>query len=203
MKKSLEWFNESMKKATEHSSLHDILKGLGIHTLDCDDLLRYQLVHIVSALDKLIHDLIISGMVESFVGLRPPTAKFVNEQIPVGVVQKLLHEEIPPKEYTFRELIAQKLKTISYQHPDKIAEGLSYIWDESHKWKKIAAHLDLSDNDLKKSLILLITRRNAIVHESDIDPISRKQNGISREECESATALVSTCGNAIASLVMI
>lgn len=49
---------------------------------------------------------------------------------------------------------------------------------------------------------LIATRRNAIVHESDMDPLTNLKTPISREECETITDFIASCGNAIVGLVV-
>ena len=54
--------------------LYDYLDNIVKPPYDYSDLLRWQWAQSVSALDKLIHDLIRIGMVQTYQGLRTPTA---------------------------------------------------------------------------------------------------------------------------------
>jgi hypothetical protein len=114
---------------------------------------------------------------------------------------ELVGATVPPKEYLFEQEIIRKFRVQSYQEPSKVAEGLSLIWEETHKWQKIGEKMGLIPDDARTKLRLITTRRNAIVHEADIDPISHMQNTISRAECQDITDFLENCGNAITYLV--
>lgn len=148
-----------------------------------DDLLRSQIVYSVSAFDKLIHDLVRIGMVQMFSGMRDPTKKFLAEPITIELYNKLVAETNLPRENMF-DLVAisskediferemfKKFKSITYQDPDKVVDGLSYVWNEQHKWQKIALCMGKDKKYVREELKLIVDRRNSIVHEADIDPI--------------------------------
>ena len=92
---------------------------------------------------------------------------------------------------------------MSFQDPVKVADGLSFIWNEGQKWQKIAGKIGLSDGVARTTLKLIADRRNAIVHEADIDPVTSLKLGITRQECEDTSSFLQNCGNEIAGLVTI
>jgi len=94
------------------------------------------------------------------------------------------------------------LSYLSFQDPDKIAEGLALIWTDNHKWVKIAETMGLGHNETRTKLKLIVGRRNAIVHESDIDPVTNTKTAIIAAECEDITRFLQLCGQAIAGLVI-
>ena len=49
-----------------------------------------------------------------------------------------------------RKIVREKLSKLSFQDPTKIADGLSYIWNEDQKWQRIALGLGMSDEDAKR-----------------------------------------------------
>lgn len=166
-----------------------------------DDLLRSQIVYSVSAFDKLMHDLIRVGMVAIFTSVRAATPKYYSESISIQFHGTLLAATLPPKEVLFEQEIAKKLRVVSYQDPQKVADGLSYIWCEKDKWFKIGQQMGWEPDTAKTKLKLIADRRNAIVHESDMDPISNAKNPISRAECLDVTDFIELCGKSIAQLV--
>lgn len=201
MRNSLVLFNSNMRQAQEISALYDYLVATVAVPLQFDDLLRSQLVYAISAFDKLVHDLVRVGMVQSFMGTRLPTGKYLSEPISMQMHIEILQATIPPKEHVFEQAIFRKFKTVSFQDPAKIADGLSYIWDESQKWQKIAASLGMSDAVVRTRLKLIADRRNAIVHEADIDPSTNTKFAIAKAESEGSLNFLQTCGNVIANLV--
>jgi hypothetical protein len=201
MRNSLKLFNSNMKQAREISALYDYLAATVAIPHQFDDLLRSQLVYAVSAFDKLIHDLVRIGMVQSFMRVRPPTGKYLSEPVSMQVHIEMVQATIPPKEHVFEQTLFRKFKAVSFQDPAKIADGLSYIWDESQKWQKIAASLGMSDAVVRTRLKLIADRRNAIVHEADIDPSTNTKFPIGKAESEGSLDFLAACGNSIANLV--
>jgi len=202
MRNSLALFNSNITDARNISALYEYLSSTVAAPQSFDDLLRSQIVYSVSAFDKLIHDLIRIGMVEIFMGRRIPTPKYLSEPIPMQVHSEIILATIPPKEYIFEQAIFQKLKTVSYQDPSKVAEGLSYIWNEPQKWQKIATAMATTDKTARTTLKLITDKRNSIVHEADIDPFTNAKFNINKTESESSLNFLYHCGNIIANLVI-
>jgi len=194
-------FKNNIEDVKRLSGVHKYLESTIFSTSSFDDLLRSQIVYSVSAFDKLIHDLIRVGMVEIFRGIRPPTPKYLGEPIPMGLHQEISSATFPPREHIFEKIVFNKLKTISYQDPSKISDGLSYIWNEDQKWQKISEKLPFSDKDLKVKLKLIASRRNSIVHEADIDPVTRQKFEITQIDCDEVTEFLYSCGSEIYNLV--
>lgn len=143
---------------------------------DFSDILRWQWAQSVSALDKLIHDLIQIGMLQVISGVRRRTSKFENFSIDLNTYLAIKANMV--NEINLMEaLISRKNKANSYQDPDKIKDGLSLIWDEEYKWQKIAAQMHDTEQNLKTKLKMIVTRRNQIVHEGDYtEPGSVRQD---------------------------
>ena len=202
MYRALTLFKENIDQAKNLTSLYEYLESSIKSPLSFDDLLRAQIVYSVSAFDKLIHDIIRIGMIEIFTGKRLPTRKYLSESISISTYNELMSATLPPKEYIFEQAVFKKLKTISYQEPEKVAEGLSYIWDERQKWQQIAIKMSVDDKTAKTRLKLIAARRNSIVHEADIDPSTKQKYSINRTECQSITDFLCKCGTEIVNLVV-
>ena len=200
MRSALTLFKENIEQAKQLSSLYEYLLTKKF-PLSFDDILRSQVVYTVSAFDKFMHDLIRIGMVEIFSGIRSKTPRYLSETISIEVCLDLESATILPKEYVFEQAVFNKLKSIAYQDPNKVAEGLSYIWNEKQKWKKIAINMSMNENEVKTKLKLIVSRRNAIVHEADIDPITGKKYLINRDDCDTITDFLNSCGQEIFNLV--
>lgn len=204
MYKAFELFRKNVESAKYLTSLYQYLENSITSPLSFEDLLRAQIVYSVSAFDKLIHDFVRIGMVEIFVEKRRPTAKYLSESISIATYNEMITATIPPKEYIFEQAIFQKFKTVSFQTPEKVAEGLSYIWEEKQKWQKIALQMNmgLDDKKAKNTLKLIANRRNSIVHEADINPLTEEKYSITCEECEEITLFIESCGRAILELIL-
>jgi hypothetical protein len=195
-------FNASIQTARSLSGLYDYLSQTHAVPFSFDDLLRSQIMYAVSAFDKLMHDLVRIGMVETFTGARSATDKYHAETISIKLHNELMSASIPPSEIVFEAEIARRLSFISFQDPQKVADGLSLIWSEPHKWQKIAASMSMPTDDARTKLKLITLRRNAIVHECDIDPITHGKQTISPAECSDMTDFIENCGNAVVQLVL-
>jgi hypothetical protein len=196
-------FKSNIEDAKNLTSLYEYLESSIKSPLLFDDLLRSQVVYSVSAFDKFVHDVVRIGIMEIFTCRRQPTPKYLAEQISMSIYNELISATFPPKEYIFEQAIVKKLKTISYQDPEKVSEGLSYVWEEKHKWQKIAEKVGIDDKTLKTTLKLIVDRRNSIVHEADINPSTNQKYSISKTESETITKFLFDCGTAIVGLVIL
>ena len=135
--------------------------------LDASDLLRWQWVIAVSALDRYIHDIVRIGMIQEFVGTRPRTPKFDSFKITLSDYSNFSHSLYPEIEFE-REIIRQH-GYLSFQQPSNIADALAYIWPETNKWDVISRNMltPITASDLKTKLSTIVARRNQIAHEGD------------------------------------
>lgn len=195
-------FHKNIQQANELGALYAHLSNLVSIPEQFDDLLRSQIVNAVSAFDKLMHDVIRIGMVKIFENQRPSTSKYLSEVIAIQHLPTLAATAVPPPAVRFEEIVREKLSTLSFQDPTKIADGLSYIWNEKQKWYQIALGLGMSDDDAKRKQKLIITRRNAIVHEADLDPVNNQKQTITRTEAADIANFLLALGNRICDLVV-
>jgi hypothetical protein len=195
-------FHKNIQQANELGVLFDYLSDTVTVPTPFDDLLRSQIVNTLSAFDKLMHDLIRIGMVKIFENQRPPTGKYLSEAVAIQHLSGLTTGAVPPPPVRFEEIVREKLSKLSFQDPAKVTDGLSYIWNESQKWQQIALSLGMSDEDAKRRLKLIVTRRNAIVHEADIDPVTNQKQTIARSETTDTSNFLLALGNRICDLVI-
>jgi len=195
-------FNRGIEDARQMLALYDYLIRQVQGPVSYEDVLRFQIVYSVSTFDKLIHDLIRIGMVQIFLGKRAATSKYKSEEISLDLHAALLSATFPPREILFEQEIARKFKSQSFQDTSKIADGLSYIWQEPHKWHAISKSMGWKHDEVKKKFKLVVGRRNAVVHEADLDPVSGTKNPITADECDDITKFIELCGNTIVKLVL-
>lgn len=75
MQRALSQFENNLLYIRELDVLYLHLSGTLTPIVDLSDILRAELVYLVSALDKLIHELVRIGMIEIFNNQRSPTNK--------------------------------------------------------------------------------------------------------------------------------
>ncbi|RWQ57825.1 HEPN domain-containing protein [Mesorhizobium sp.] len=195
-------FEASIGEARNLTALFDFLTANVKTPFPYDDLLRSQIVYSVSAFDKLMHDIVRIGMVSCYAGTRAPTDRYLAEPVSLQIHSSLVGATIPPKEFIFEQEIVTKLSRLSFQDPDKVTDGLSLIWKEKQKWAKIAAAMGKTADDARTTLKLIVGRRNAIVHESDMNPLTNVKTTISAAETKDVTDFLQNCGTSIVGLVV-
>ena len=195
-------FIAAIDSALELSAIFDFgTKHIRI-PLNFDDLLRAQTVYAVSAFDKLMHDVVRIGMVESFCGLRQRTSRFLKEPIPFETYQDIMIASVPPPAHYFERSVARRHQHQSFQDPDKVAEALSLIWDSDDKWAKVASKLGgTTGPQVRTRLKAICDRRNKIVHEADVDPSTGVRFPITKVDSEGVCDFLRRCGTAIVDLI--
>lgn len=167
----------------------------GVPERDLMDLLRAELVNLVSAMDRFLHEIVRIGILNSYLGHSQQTTKCqaitlrFSTLMKVVECEKITHptsnEEIA--EYWINKDVVEILKSMSFQRIAKIKEALSYIWDTQHKMPAIINKMryifsGATDNEkqrfLEEKIDLLVLRRNQIVHEADYDIASSSKQTI-------------------------
>ena len=204
-------FKDNIKQVNELGALYTHLKDTLHLPNDLSDILRSQWVYTISAFDKLIHDLVRVGMIRSFLGVRPTTPQYLSFTVSLETQSNIASAiagaaalPVPPfpPEYWLEREIIQKHKLLSFQDPGKISEGLNLIWGLDHKWANLAATLGIPEKDLKNQLRAIVTRRNQIVHEADIDPSSGVKTVVEKGDVDDVISLISGLGEAIYNAVV-
>lgn len=166
MNSAINTFHALMNQGTMSKGIYIYLDTNKV-PMDISDLLRWQWVLSVSALDRYVHDIVRIGMLEIFEGRRNPTAKYKSFRIDLNNFNSIIESTTPVIEFE-KEIIRQH-SFLAFQYPEKIADALSYIWNEQNKWDVICSNMttDISSSNLRTKLKNIITRRNQIVHEGD------------------------------------
>lgn len=170
------------------------------HT-DVEDLLRSEIVYSVSALDRFIHDLVKAGMVEIYEGRRAATPQYSSFNLSIGQHQDIQTAIVPPPGMVFRSIIEKKHSYETFQAHEKIKDALNLIWNETHKWQRIAHAIGRTENDIKTELSNIVIRRNQIVHEMDLDLSTGSAQSISHATTRHIVTFVKLLGETIHSLL--
>lgn len=165
MKAAIEAFRESASRVRHLGGLHGALSTLTTNAIDASDLLRAQLVLIVSALDYFVHELTLLGLVEVLEGARQPTDAFRKYKVSGGLLISKSGISIAD----FVEDIRDRHSYLSFQQPEKIADAIRLIFDRP-LWRSVSAKLGVTEDVVKTRLRLIVDRRNKIAHEADLDP---------------------------------
>ena len=197
---AIDTFRANIARVRELGQLCQALSAITTEALKAEDLLRSQIVMAVSALDHFVHEIVRQGMVAIYEGSRPAVSGFDKFQVSLAEAKA----RIPSESSKWVDgAIRQRHSYLAFQHPDKIAEAIRLIHGDP-LWPAIAARLDMSEQELKERLRLVIDRRNKIAHEADIVPGysgEEERWPISYEDAQSATDFLEQVVEAIHDVV--
>lgn len=163
----IEQFRENITRVQVLDGVHTALDNTTTAALDLTDLLRAQIVMIVSALDLYIHEITRVGMLEIYNGQRPQTDAFLRFQVTLeSAMEGISNPQVG--EWLDSE-IRERHGHLSFQDPDNIADAVRRF-SSCELWPSVATQLNLDVQDVKNQLRAIVDRRNKIVHEADLDP---------------------------------
>lgn len=203
------YFNAVWERCGEIEALHTYLVGNLAPVMSVDELLRAEWVARVSALDLYVHEIVAQNMVMIFEGTRASCPGFLKFQCSSDTVIRI-HNAPTPSDATsaFDLEVRSRLSRATYQFPDDIADGIRFVsncelWNEIAVAKGATPSTKITDaKALKKSLSLIVERRNKIAHEGDLQPsIPRSPWPISRADVTFVATFISGLVQAIDSIV--
>ena len=168
---SSDLFEKNIESIKILNNIHKYFFGQ-LSALDLSEILRAELVLIVSAFDCYVHDAIKFGMLEIFDGQRVNNRKFDDFKIPMSYVQQIMNAD---NDLQKKQLIAVAIKKVnrknSFQSPTNIENSLQLI-SIKKIWALVKGEMGMESEDIKRQLGLIVNRRNIIAHEADINPIT-------------------------------
>ena len=167
MKAAIEQFRENIQRVKNLEASHAYLEANT--ELDMSDILRAEVVLIVSALDTFIHDIVRLGMLKILKGERKQTPKYQNFSVKMKTIN------FDEKYSWFEEEIRRRHSQLSFQQAKDIREAIDHI-SKKDILELVANKIEKNKDEIIKSLNLIIKRRNQIAHESDIDPTTKYPN---------------------------
>jgi hypothetical protein len=148
MNNAINRFNNSFERITGLHSLYiHLLEEKGFNHIIIADLLRTEIVYVISALDRLIHDLVLEGVLDIYLGNRNETPSYRNITINFVDHKNLNSAQFPVME--LKRIIIERHKYLAFQEPEKISNALSLITLEQHKWQIISSCLGMTEGDCK------------------------------------------------------
>jgi hypothetical protein len=164
--------------------------------MDYSDLLRWQWVHAVAALDKFIHDIIRVGMLDIYTGHRNPTKKYLTFTVDLSTHFQIIRDSDSAL-FIFEQQVLLKHSYQAFQDPDKISDALSYIWEEKNKWSVISDKIGIPESDVKTQLRNISIRRNQMVHEGDYSDSLLQRQALSKDDVIKVIDFIKKVGNSI------
>lgn len=174
--KPIEYFASVWSRCDKLSAIYNVLEGAPAND-DAKEVLRLEWVARVSALDLFIHELIAQRMVEIFEGRKGPCPGYLKFRIPNETLHRIKRASDPVEaslafDFTLREFLSYH----SFQDPERITEGIK-MCSAIPLWNSVATHLGAQPaqqaqyaKDLRDNLSIIVSRRNKIAHEGDLQP---------------------------------
>jgi hypothetical protein len=193
MQRAIDAFNYSLDRVKHLGGLHEAIRSLTTDVLDTSDLLRAQVVLLISAFDYFIHEITAIGMIEIFNGSRQRTNAFQKYRVSLASYSSGSSD-------WFETDVREKHSFLSFQQPDKVADAIR-LYSDIELWKQVAASLGRTAKDTKDTLTLIVERRNKIAHEADLDPsYPNTLWPITRKDVDDSIDFIRAVGNAIFAL---
>ncbi|WP_083325624.1 HEPN domain-containing protein [Hymenobacter coccineus] len=159
-------FKANSQRVKDLNGLHNTLGSITTQALDLSDILRAEVVLIVSAFDYYIHDVVRYNIVETFQGRRSESKNFKLIQLRMESVKVALAN--PSSTGWLADEIYMQHSWKTFQHPDNVANALRLITDKKI-WEEVATSLGQPVKSVKNRFELIVERRNKIAHEADAD----------------------------------
>lgn len=199
MPRAIDTFRENLLRVRSIHALHASMAASVTSVIDLSDLLRAEVVLLVSALDYYVHEVTRIGMIDIWNGSKPATTAYLRFGISIDVARHLASQPISADH--LENEIRTRHGFLAFQHPDKIADAIRLI-SNIELWNEVALTIGVPAATVKTQLKLLVERRNKIAHEADIDPSFPGQRWpIHRRDTEDALVLVQQIVEAIDQLV--
>ncbi|MEZ5081741.1 MAG: hypothetical protein R2878_14030 [Thermoleophilia bacterium] len=135
--------------------------------LSTDDIVRGALVGGVSALDHFVHELVRTLLVAQAEGSRPRSLGF--QRFSISARAALDAAGGVPASKWMDEEVRRRHGHLSFQQPDKIAAAVGFVWD-GKLWAAVAREMGTDPASARRSIQVVVLRRNRIVHEADRHP---------------------------------
>ena len=173
MQAAIEQFRLNIVRVKDIGSIANVLDAQTSAALDISDILRSELVMAVSVFDLFVHELVRLGMLDAYRHNRERTPTFLRFNVSLeGAMSGIANSSndgSPWDEAWIQREIRERNGYLSFQNPDNIASAIRLI-SEAQLWNEVATDIGMAAQDIRETLRAIITRRNQIAHEADMDP---------------------------------
>jgi hypothetical protein len=162
-------FAFDISRAKDLVGLGQAVGGMTYGRVDASDLYRAALAQAVAALDAYVHGVVLDRAVAILLGKLVPGSPNTKVGLHFNAVQELLVAATPADvELAARTHVAQRLALETFQRADDVASALAMV-GVAKLW---STAFPADPEGAKKSLSLIVGRRNRIVHSCDGDPLN-------------------------------
>lgn len=198
MQAAIDQFRANIQRARAIGSIYQALDNQTTQALDLADLLRFEWVMAISALDLYIHELVRLGMVEVYRGNRPQTDAFLRFSITMGRTLEAISD--PQDDGWLEDQIRASHGHQSFQTPDNIADAVRLV-SNAPLWNEVSALMGVTSQYTRERISLIVNRRNQIAHSADIDPFGSGLRLIDFNMVDDAVSFIEEIAEAIYTVV--
>jgi hypothetical protein len=173
-------FSRNLNYARNLTAAGSHLEQLQVALFEVTDVYRAAWVQTVAALDHWAHQEIYDRMLR--LSEQPAAAKpdkYRQFDLPLGIFEEVHTGKLSMREALERQMRA-KLGYETYQNPDKIRQGFSYVANTNDLWLRVAKVLNEQSGkqgghtgvSVQNRLKEIVQRRNKIAHEYDENPVN-------------------------------
>jgi hypothetical protein len=186
MQTAISQFRHNIDSVKELDSIHTlIIEKYPLLKNMADEILRAEIVMLVSAMDCYIHDIVRTSMVEIFKGLRPSNKFFDNYCISSKALLLILNStNADYRNGLFDNEIKEINSKDSFQNPSSIEYALKFL-EIKGIWSSLENYIGMKPEDIKQTMSLIIYRRNKIAHEADYNEVNLSKNPIDKKDVKS------------------
>jgi hypothetical protein len=202
MRNPKDTYNDNVKSITDLGELHSLIQGkLPLLSEQSNEILRAQLVLIVGSLDCFVHDCVNKGILDIYQGSRATSKATDSYLISFLTLKNVLQEDNEQLKMDHLEAFIYKQNSKnSYQSVKAIERALSLI-GLSNVWSKLTTSMNMTAENIKGQLSLIVDRRNKIAHEADINRITGCKYPINQNDVNTTISFINKLVNAITTLL--
>ncbi len=179
-------FRDNINRINNRFEIVDLLSKHK-KTKEANDILRFQIVFVMSSLDFFMHEIYSYGLLKIFKKETPKTRGYNNYKVPLKLLEQALYDSENIDEY-LKQAFIDINDSYTFMSSGRIRVLLNVITseDEFSKVERALKNKKIIDNDKKLDNILddIYERRNKIAHQTDIDHGDDDKNIIARSEVE-------------------
>lgn len=169
MNRAITQFEANLESARQLGVIFKAFHGKVTEAIPLDELLRAEIVLVVSALDCYVHDVVRQGMVKTLSLTSGESNAYLAFGVSMHFVKRLLRATESGERANLLDHEVRRLHGFkTFQTSDNISKALSLV-GITDIWSKVGVLLGIPAIDVKTRLNLIIDRRNKIAHEGDID----------------------------------
>lgn len=154
---------------------------------EANDMLRFQIVYAMSALDFFMHEIYSYGLLKIFQNDSPKTHRYYEYRIPLKLLEYALYEAENIDQY-LRDTFIDINSNFTFMSPGRIREMLNIISPDDYfaKAEQILKAKNIISPNVRLDHVLdqIYDRRNKIAHQTDINHGKDDQNTITKDEVE-------------------